>query len=505
MVILDGQTLTIEEVARVLLKGEKVSLAEGAREEVMANRQYLEKRLAAGDKMYGINTGFGHLSHVSISTEQVEDLQENLIRSHAAGVGPDLWEAAVRGVMLLRANALAKGYSGVRPVVIEILVDFLNHDVCPQIPVQGSVGASGDLVPLAHMALCLIGEGQVYHEGCLQPTDRVLKKLGIEPLRLQAKEGLALINGTQVMASLGVLALLKGMNLLRHADIISALTIEALRGLDHPFQPGIHTLRSHPGQQKVAANILTLLQGRGDPEGGFDKVQDAYSLRCIPQVHGASRDAYSHVQEVLNREMNAATDNPLIFHGEDRILSGGNFHGQPLALALDYLGIAVSELGNISERRVERLVNPALSGLDPFLVRNSGLNSGYMVVQYTAAALASENKVLATPASVDSIPTSANQEDHVSMGSISARKLHNILDNVRSILAIEALCACQGIDLAGIETLGQGTQLAYDLIRETIPGLEEDRVLKGEMDALGTMIEEQKILRCIEEAGLFLE
>ncbi len=506
MINVDGLNLTIDKALLVMEKGETAKLDQQAKKRVQVNREYLEKRLAGDEVIYGINTGFGHLSRISISPDESDSLQRNLLLSHAAGFGPDLEETAVRGVMLLRANALARGNSGIRPAVIEQIIDFLNHKIHPRIPAQGSVGASGDLAPLAHMSLALIGEGEVTFQGQFMPSREAMDKTGLKPLQLKAKEGLALINGTQVMAGLGILGLARGWRLMQQADVIAALSWEGLRGLGDAFDPLIQGARPHPGQKNVAQNLRKMIEGSENLTDNIeDKVQDAYTLRCIPQVHGASRAALEHLREILLCEINSATDNPLIFHEEDRIISGGNFHGQPLALPLDYAGMALAEIGNFSERRTERLVNPALSGLPPFLVENSGLNSGYMVVQYTAASLVSENKVLAGPASIDSIPTSANQEDHVSMGTIAARKMDQINSNLAGILAIEALCACQAVELAGISKLGRGTEKMYNYLREKIPHLNNDRQPSFEIQVVSELLKEGNILQILEEAGCGLE
>lgn len=506
MILLDGNKLTITEAMAVMRDAKKVALSQDAQERIVANRDYLERKLASGEKVYGLNTGFGQLSTVNISFDEIEKLQYNLILSHAAGYGPDLSQETVRGIMLMRANALAKGFSGIRLEVVERLLTFLNKGLHPQVPAQGSVGASGDLVPLAHVAITLLGEGYIYYQDELLPAKEALKREGLEPLTLRAKEGLALINGTQAMTALAVQAVYDGENILKQADCIAALSMEALEGLESAFNPLIHSVRSHRGQGKVAKNILKLLEGRGAlTEKAADKIQDAYSLRCIPQVHGASRDALTHVKEVVEREMNSATDNPLIFAEEDLVISGGNFHGQPIALAMDYLGIAMAELGNISERRLERMVNPALSGLPAFLVENSGLNSGYMIIQYTAASLVSENKIHACPASTDSIPTSANQEDHVSMGTIAARKLQIIYENLWGILASEAICACQGIDLLAKEELGQGTKALHKGLREQVPYLKEDRILHYELKKISKLLQRGFLLEKLEELGCTLE
>ncbi len=506
MIVIDGNSLTIEDAMAVMRGYKKVVFSGEAERRVAANRDYLEGKLQSNETMYGINTGFGHLSQVKISPHEIEKLQHNLIMSHSTGYGADFSLEIVRGIMLLRANALAKGYSGVRPIVIERLIEYLNRQIHPCIPCQGSVGASGDLVPLAQMALTLLGQGEVYYKGARVKTIVALEEEGLTPLSLKAKEGLALINGTQAMTSLAVKGVYDGSILLKQADAIAALTLEALRGLDGAFQSMVHAVRPHPGQGKVAKNLLTLLAGSDCSERGLkEKIQDAYSLRCIPQVHGASRDALEHVRWIVEREINSATDNPLIFADEDSIISGGNFHGQPIALAMDYLGMAMAEIGNISERRVERMVNPALSGLPAFLVENSGLNSGYMITQYTAAALVSENKIYACPASTDSIPTSANQEDHVSMGTIAARKLQDIYKNIQGILAIEAICACQGIDLGCGARLGKGTQALYTSIRQYVPTLIEDRVLEPDLRGIAKRLQEGFLLDALKESGCLLE
>lgn len=506
MVKIDGENLSLEDCYRVMCSDTLVALDLQAEKKVRANREYLEQKLGEREKIYGINTGFGHLSTVSISPPQIEKLQRNLILSHACGYGENFAEEIVRGIILLRANALAKGCSGVRPEIIHLLLEFLNQKIYPQIPSQGSVGASGDLVPLAHMSLALIGEGNIYEGGKLYPARKILASRGIKPVKLSAKEGLALINGTQAMAAIGVMAVIEGEKMLQQADSIAALTVEALKGLNGPFHDILHQVRPHQGQSKVAHNIRKLLRG-SEKDNCFnqEKVQDGYSLRCIPQVHGASRDSLEHCRKVLTVEINSATDNPLIFHEQDLILSGGNFHGQPLALVFDYLALAFAEMGNISERRIERMVNPYLSGLDPFLIKNSGINSGYMVAQYTAAALVSENKVLAGPASIDSIPTSANQEDHVSMGTIAARKLLQILNNLRAVLSIEAICSAQGVDLAEITSLGQGTDIIYKLLRKHVKYLDEDRILKGEIDLIAKFLKEGFLLKALAAAGITLD
>nr|NLJ03367.1 histidine ammonia-lyase [Bacillota bacterium] len=402
-------------------------------------------------------------------------------------------------MMILRANALMKGHSGIRPEVIELLVELVNRGVTPLIPSQGSVGASGDLVPLAHMSAVLIGEGQAYYKGKLYSGAEALRLAGLQPVALEAKEGLALINGTQAMTAQGVIALYDSEVLLKTADIAASLTLEALCGIPAAFDERVHAVRAHQGQIAAAENLRRILAGSElvySQDHG--RIQDAYSLRCIPQVHGASKDAFAYVESVLNREINSVTDNPIIFPEDGDVISAGNFHGQPVALALDFLGIALAEIGNITERRIERLVNPALSGLPPFLTERSGLNSGYMIIQYTAAALVSENKVLSHPASVDSIPTSANQEDHVSMGSVAASKLLRILTNLQNIVAIEILCACQALEFRDRCRLAPATKAVYDLVRGQIPPLEEDRFLEPEIKLARDLAVSGQILQAAE-------
>ncbi|SFS59663.1 histidine ammonia-lyase [Marininema halotolerans] len=474
-IVLDGHSLTLEAFRDVVLHARPVILHPDAIEEMNRSREMVESLLESGETVYGITTGFGKFSDTLIDASQVQTLQRNLIVSHACGVGDPLSEKVVRGMMLLRANALAKGHSGIRPIVVERLLTLLNQQIHPVVPKQGSLGASGDLAPLSHMALPLIGEGMVYFQGEKQSASTLLKKQNLSPLVLEAKEGLALINGTQLMASLLSLALLKAEVLLDTADIISALTVEALNGIPHAYHPLLHEARGQVGQITCATQLRRYLQGSERiTQPGEKRVQDAYSLRCIPQVHGASRDSFTHVKQIVERELNAATDNPLLFAEEGEVISGGNFHGQPLALVADFLSIAMAELANISERRTERLVNPQLSGLPAFLTHQGGLHSGYMILQYTAASLVSENKTLCHPASVDSIPSSANQEDHVSMGAFGSRKLHQVLRNVTHVLAIESICASQALEF-GTGLLGNGTQAAYDHIRTQIPALTDDR------------------------------
>lgn len=499
MLKLSGSDLSGHDVVSAIRGGTPIVLDPEQLRKVQQARELVEQLSLKAIPVYGINTGFGKLAERSISSSDVAELQRNLILSHSCGVGPALDQEIVKAMMILRANALMKGHSGIRVEVLELLLELVNRDVTPLIPAQGSVGASGDLVPLAHMSATLIGEGQAYFKDQLYPSAEALRLAGLTPVTLEAKEGLALINGTQAMTAQGVVALYDGEILLKTADVVSALTMEALLGIPNSLDPRVHEVRPHQGQIATASNLRRILEGSGLVYGKLhERIQDAYSLRCIPQVHGASKDAFSYVEQVLNVEINSVTDNPILFPDVGDVISAGNFHGQPVALALDFLGIALAEIGNISERRVERLVNPQLSGLPPFLAPNSGLNSGYMIVQYTAAALVSENKVLAHPASVDSIPTSANQEDHVSMGSISARKLHSILANVQNIVAIELLCACQAVEYRDRARLAPTTQAVYELVREHIPSLEQDRFLEPEINLARDLIVSGKVLRTVE-------
>jgi histidine ammonia-lyase len=492
---INGNDLSLEAVREVALEHRPVQLHPAAREAVMRARTVVD-RLVAGDEVsYGITTGVGKLSDVRIPHEQIRELQVNLLRSHAVGVGDSLSIAETRSMMLLRANSLAKGYSGVRPEVIDTLCEMLNRKVTPRVPSQGSVGASGDLAPLAHLALVLIGEGESLGENSVTISGaEAMRQSGVRPLILEAKEAVSLINGTQAMLGVGILALLAAERLVDSADVISALTLDALRGTDVAFDDRIHAVRPHPGQSATAANLRKLLAGSEirQSHAACRRVQDAYSLRCIPQVHGAVRDTLAHCRHVLETEANSAVDNPLVFvtgDGDGDVLSGGNFHGEPLAFALDFLGIGLSALAGISERRLERMVNPDLNeGLPAFLAAEAGLNSGFMMAQVTAAALVSENKVLAHPASVDSITTSGNKEDYVSMGMTAALKLRRVVDNTRNVLAIEAMAAAQALDfLLPLKTSPRG-QISYQAIRNVCPAMEKDRVMSGDIARLAELI-----------------
>ncbi|HBA03109.1 MAG TPA: histidine ammonia-lyase, partial [Clostridium sp.] len=449
--------------------------------------------------VYGITTGFGKFSDVSISGEDCKTLQRNLIISHACGFGNSLDTDIVRTIILLRANALSKGYSGIRLSTLQTLVAMLNKGVHPVIPEKGSLGASGDLAPLSHMVLPMLGEGEAEYKGKIISVREAMNKAGIEVVQLIAKEGLALINGTQVMTAVGALALWDGINLIKSGDIAAALTVEALRGIRDAFDLRTHNIRPHEGQIETAKNILALVDGSSlVTSQGEIRVQDAYTLRCIPQIHGASKDALNYAKHKVEIEINSVTDNPIVTEEGD-VISGGNFHGQPMALTFDFLGIAMSEIANVSERRLERLINYQLNDLPAFLVKHGGLNSGFMITQYAAAALVSENKILAHPASVDSIPSSANQEDHVSMGTIAARKARDIIRNAESLVATEILAACQAIDFREDYTLGKGTKVAYESVRNVVNFIENDVVMYKEIDKVTDLLRSGDLANKVEE------
>jgi histidine ammonia-lyase len=503
---INGNDLTLEAVREVAAEKRPVLLSADAREAVDRARAVVDEIVASNKVAYAITTGVGKLSDVRIVGDQIRELQVNLVRSHSAGVGETLSIPETRAMMLLRANSLAKGYSGVRGVVIDTLCEMLNRGVTPFVPSQGSVGASGDLAPLAHLALALIGEGEcIDAAGVRVSSSDALKRAQIKPLTLEAKESISLINGTQGMLAVGTLALLAAETLVDSADVLGGLCCDALKGTDAAFDERIHKARPHSGQMKTAANLRRMLEGSQIRESHREcgRVQDAYSLRCIPQVHGAVRDTLAHCRKVFETEANSAVDNPLVFITDARslagdVVSGGNFHGEPLAFALDFIGIALSALAGISERRIERLVNPALSeGLPPFLAQGAGLNSGFMMPQVTAAALVSENKVLAHPASVDSITTSGNKEDYVSMGMTAAIKLKRIVENTRNVLAIEAMAVAQAIDfLAPLKTSKRG-QAAHAAIRSVCPTMEKDRVMYKDFARLAELIASGKLAEVI--------
>jgi histidine ammonia-lyase len=488
---LTGYDLDIDDVWNVANNDVQISLCEKAVVKINESRAYIQGRIDKGDIMYGVNTGFGHFADVAISRDQLVELQKNLIRSHSVGVGAPFEPREVKAIMLLRANALTRGHSGIRPKVVEKILEFINHNITPYIPSQGSVGASGDLAPLAHLALSLIGEGSVWDGVKKTKTSDKLKELGIEPLELQFKEGLSLINGCQVMTAVGLLNCFRARRILQLFDCAGAMTLEALKGTRAAFDPLISATRAHPGEAKTARNMLKLL-GATSPiaESHLDcgRVQDAYSLRCIPAVHGAAKDSVGRVIEVLEVEANSSTDNPLVFAKEGKILSCGNFHGEPVAFQLDYLAICLSALASISECRIEKLINPSMSNLPAFLAPEGGLNSGMMIVQVAAASLVSENKILSHPASVDSIPTSADKEDHVSMGTIAARKAKAVLENAEKILAMEFLCATQGLDmLKPLRPAGVILEV-LDFIRKGVPFAQKDRVFADDIEAIAQMI-----------------
>lgn len=475
---LNGNDLTLDTLEQILTDGLQVKISGHAAALVQQSREIIEHITMSGTVVYGVNTGFGKFSDVRISDDRIEQLQTHLVRSHAAGVGEPFAEPIVRAMLLLKINGLAKGYSGVRMDVIDLLIGMYNHGVLPVIPQKGSVGSSGDLAPLAHLALCMIGEGECFYKGQRLPAAAALAETGLEPLHLQSKEGLAILNGTQAMTAVGSICLMRANNLIECADIFGAMSTEVLLCTDAAFDERIHNARNQEGQIVSAENLRTLLHHSPMVQShkACAKVQDAYSVRCMPQVHGASRDAITHARRVVEREMNAASDNPLIFIDKGDVVSGGNFHGQPVALVMDYLAVAMAEIGNISERRIAWMMDAHLSdGLPAFLAKDGGLNSGYMIAQYTAAALVSENKSLAHPASVDSVPTSANKEDHVSMGTIAARKCLQIIENVETILAIEYLCAAQAADFRKPLELATLTGRAYRLLRQSVPPLDKDR------------------------------
>ena len=503
-VVLSGNDLTFAQLYAVALQHEPVSLSAEATSRMKSSRAVVDKLLAEGHTAYGINTGFGKLASVRISSEQVRQLQINLVRSHACGVGTPLSEAETRAMILLRANALAKGLSGIRPVVVETLCAMMNARVHPVIPSQGSVGASGDLAPLAHLAQVVIGEGEAVHKNERLAGGEALTRAGITPVQLEAKEGLSLLNGTQGMLALLSLALREADELADTADVAASLSLDALRGSPGAFDARIMHAREYPGAGKTARNLAHLNEGSQIREShrspdADKRVQDAYSLRCTPQVHGAVRDSLVQAREMAMVELNSATDNPLVFVRENGgdIISGGNFHGQPLAMAADQVAIAIATLGGISERRIEQMTNPLTSMLPAFLTPDPGLNSGFMIVQVTAAALTSENRALATPHSVDSISTSGNQEDYVSMGMSGARRLERMLRNLRHILAIELLCACQGIDLLAPLKTGTLATKAFDAVRTVSPKVTADRPLAPDVNAVAELISRGSIAQIL--------
>jgi histidine ammonia-lyase len=496
---MDG--MTIEDLVAVAREGAVLRMSPAAEQRISNGRQLVDQWVREEKRIYGVTTGFGALSDVAISKKDTRRLQENVLMSHAAGVGHPLDAETVRAAMALRLKDFSRGHSGIRLETARRLLDILNCGIVPVMPEKGSVGASGDLAPLAHLALVLLGKGEAFYEGRRMSGSEALAACGLKPLHLESGEGLALVNGTQVMTAVGGLAVHDATNLSRLTDVAASMSLEVLMGSRTEFNPRIHQVRPHPGQIAAAANMERITRNSEIITSHKDcsRIQDAYTLRCSPQVHGATKDAILYCRRVIETEMNASTGNPLIFADSGEFLLGGNFHGQPVALAMDFMGIAVAELANISERRIERLVNPNLSGLPAFLVSDGGLNSGFMIAQYTAAALVSENKVLAHPASVDSIPTSANKEDHVSMGTIAARKCREIITNAENVIAIELLCAAQGLDLFTNLKPGEGTLAAYQVIRRSISHLDTDRFIAPDITTMRELMHSGAILRAVEE------
>ena len=505
VIYINGADLTIDTVWAVA-HGEGhclVQLDENARVKMRASRSYIESRMKSGEAIYGVNTGFGAFSSVRISDQEIEQLQRNLIRSHCVGVGDPFTIHETRAIMYLRANCLANGNSGIRDVVVDKILEFLNNGIIPVIPQQGSVGASGDLAPLSHLALAVIGEGEAWHAGVVTPVQTLLEQKGIRPLDLQAKEGLSMINGCQVMTAVGLLNAYEARRLVWMADLAGAMTLEAMQGSRSAFDPLIAAVRPHHGEAETARNLMKLLGPTseiGESHASCGRVQDAYSLRCMPAVHGAAKSTLRRAVETLTIEANSSTDNPLVFCEEKKILSCGNFHGEPAAFVLDFMCIAVSAMASMSECRIEKLINPAMSGLPAFLAPHGGLNSGLMIVQVAAAALVSENKILSHPASVDSIPTSADKEDHVSMGTIAARKLSQIVKNAESIVAMELLAAAQALDFLKPLKAAGAVQVVHDLIRTQIPFAKEDRVFSKDILLMKQMIRAESLYECVHLA-----
>ena len=494
MLQLNGQKLSLAQVVDIAGGEGHVSLSAAARERVEQSRRVVEKIVAEGRTVYGVNTGFGKLSDVRIEPSQLRELQLNLVRSHSCGLGSPLSEAEARAMLLLRANVLAQGYSGCRPVLIEALLRLLESGVTPVIPEKGSVGASGDLAPLAHLALTVIGEGEAFYRGERMPSAKALQRAKIEPLQLEVKEGIALLNGTQAMVAVGGLALYRAERVARLADVAGAMTLEALRGTPVAFDERIHAARPHTGQIEVAAHLRELLRDSQIRQSHLEndpRVQDAYSVRCMPQVHGAVRGALSHAREIVETETGSATDNPLVFAETGEVFSGGNFHGAPLALSFDYAAIAMTDLMSITERRIDRLVNPdSNEGLPPFLSARPGVGSGFMMMQIVAASLLNEAKVLAHPASIDNVPTDGGKEDHVSMGMTGATKLRSIVDNAELITAIELITAAEGLEYRAPLQPGRGVKQAYEIVRRYVPRLTNDRAMSEEIGTMAKAIPE---------------
>lgn len=506
-----GENITLESLYEIAHNPQlKAELSVSGKAQMQKSRDYIEGRIASGEVMYGVNTGFGAFSSVRISDSEIEQLQRNLIRSHSVGIGTPFTKTETRAMMVLRANALAKGHSGIRPIVVEKILEFLNNDIIPVVPSQGSVGASGDLAPLSHLALTIIGEGEAWGpDGKIVPVQKLLQEKGITPLELKAKEGLSMINGCQVMTSIGLLSLWEARRLLWLADLAGAMSLEGLRGSRRAFDPLISATRPHPGEAKTARNLMKLM-GEHSEIGdshlmGDTRVQDAYSLRCMPAVHGAAKDALRYVVQVLETEANSSTDNPLVFADANKVLSCGNFHGMPVAHAMDFAGIALSSQASISECRISKMISTQMSELPAFLTPHGGLNSGHMIVQVAAASLVSENKVLAHPASVDSIPTSAEKEDHVSMGTIAARKFAQILRNAENVVAMEILSACQALDLLAPLKPNAAVKAAFDHVRKTVPYAKEDRVFSKDIEAIKHMMISNELLNVVQKSVGALE
>ncbi len=500
--------LTLDDLAFFLEQKPEVELDLQVKEKINQSQQIIKNIVQQGKVVYGVTTGFGKFADVRIKPEQTRELQRRLVLSHAAGTGEPMPEDIVRLMILLKIKNLSQGFSGVRFEVVQQLVRLLNHNIIPVVPAKGSVGASGDLAPLAHMALPLIGEGEVFFQIKRLPSTEALRKAGLSPINLEAKEGLAILNGTQAMQAYGVFALLKARELVKMADVIAAMSLEGLLGTLTAFDERIQRIRRHPGQLKVAQNFRTILADSPivkSHKHSDHRVQDAYSLRCIPQVHGAIRDALEHVIQVFEREINGVTDNPLVFPENGEVLSGGNFHGEPLALSADYLSLLMAELANISERRIEHMMDPTMSEMAGFLTKDGGLNSGFMIAQVTAAALVSENKVLAHPASVDSIPTSANKEDHVSMGNHAIRKALEIIKNTETVLAIELMCACQGLELRRPLQPAALSKTILNAFRQQIPFWDQDRLMYTDLEKARQFVETRQPLKMAEQLNIELQ
>lgn len=502
-IVLNGSDLSIDQIFQVAHdknKKIKLTIAPSALKKMQASRAFVFEIVKKGKPVYGINTGFGALSSKHIEEKDLAQLQVNLIRSHCTGVGKPFSKEITRAIMLLRANCLISGFSGVEPSTVELLLDFLNQHITPVVPEKGSVGASGDLAPLSHIALALIGEGEVEYEGKVVSSSFAIDQIKKKPAVLGPKDGLALINGTACMAALGALAVVEAKRLMKLADICATLTMDSVKGTDKAYNPKITQLKPHKGQIACVENLNNLINGSALKESHPDchKVQDPYSLRCVPQVHGACRQTLIHSEEVITTELNAVTDNPLIFVETQEVISGGNFHGEALALAMDYLAMGVAEICNISERRIEKMMNPVFSELPAFLTKNSGLNSGLMIAHVTAAALVSENKYLCHPASVDSVPTSTDKEDHVSMGVTAGRKLHEVIENAKSVLAIELLCNTQALDLQRPLKSSPALESVYSLIRQHVQTIDEDRIFYKDINNIIKIINSGEILAAAE-------